>query len=78
MKPDQYHRLLGALDVALATFQEHASDLSGDDLRLKHELEVMRSQILKAESGHPFPFEPRPSFARASEFDMSRTPWIQE
>lgn len=78
MKPNQYHRLLGALDEALAAFKDYAADLTEDDLRLQRELEVMRSQILKAESGHPFPFKQRLLFEDDSDFDMTRTPWVQE
>lgn len=77
MKPDQYHRLLGALDNALNVFHDHADELSDDDRRVQHDLAVMRSQILRAESGHPFPFKFRLLNERDSEFDMTRTPWFK-
>jgi hypothetical protein len=77
MKPQHYHRLLGALDQALALFQELATELSDDDVRLKDDLELIRSQVLKAESGHPFPFKLRLSDEVDSDFDMTRTPWFK-
>jgi hypothetical protein len=78
MKPHQYHSLLGALDRALELFEEYTEDLSLDDLRVKDDLLLMRSQILKAESGHPFPFKLRLANEEDSDFDMTRTPWFKE
>jgi hypothetical protein len=78
MKPHQYHSLLGALDRAIDLFDQFAEDLSLDDIRVKEDLEIMRSQILKAESGHPFPFKLRLANEEDSEFDMTRTPWFKE
>jgi len=77
MNPDQYHSLLKALDRALSTFEKFAADLSEDDLRMRQDLEVIRSQVLKAESGHPFPFKSRLVNEEDSDFDMTRTPWFQ-
>jgi hypothetical protein len=77
MNPNQYHSLLGALDLALSTFTKFAADLSEDDVRLRENLEIIRSQVVKAESGHPFPFKSRLINEEDSEFDMSRTPWFQ-
>jgi hypothetical protein len=77
MHPDQYHTLLDALDQALSTFAKFAADLSEDDVRLREDLEILRSQVLKAESGHPFPFKSRLVNEEDSDFDMTRTPWFQ-
>jgi hypothetical protein len=77
MTPHQYHSLLGILDQALAAFQDFAADLSEDDLHVRDELEILRSQILKAESGHPFPFKSRLINEDDSDFDMTRTPWFK-
>src|SRR4051812_34742978 len=57
MTPAEYHRVLLALDVVLDAFEGPAIALSPDDARMRHELRVIRSQVLKAESGHPFPFQ---------------------
>jgi hypothetical protein len=77
MYPNQYRSLLGALDEALSTFENFARDLSEDDARLRQDLSTMRSQVLKAESGHPFPFKSRLLNEEDSQFDMSATPWFK-
>src|SRR4051812_35961766 len=56
MTPAQYHRILVALDVVLDAFDEPAVVLSPEEAKIQYELRVIRSKILKAESGHPFPF----------------------
>jgi hypothetical protein len=77
MKPQQYHALLGALDHALELFDRFAADLSVDDQHVRDDLELMRSKILRAESGHPFPFKFRLMNEEDSDFDMTRTPWFK-
>lgn len=57
MNPDQYHGVLLALDQALKIFKNPDAVLSADDRQMLMNLEVLRSQILKAESGHPFPLQ---------------------
>ena len=76
MKPHQYHVLLTAFDRVLATFDQFAIDMSEDDSRVRHEIEVIRSQILRAESGHPFPFKHRLLDEEEADFDMTRAPWF--
>jgi CheY-like chemotaxis protein len=56
MTPDQYHRILVALDVVLESFEAPLITLSSEEAKIQYELRVIRSKILKAESGHPFPF----------------------
>jgi CheY-like chemotaxis protein len=57
VNPDQYHGVLLALDQALKIFKNPDAVLSADDRQMLMNLEVLRSQILKAESGHPFPLQ---------------------
>jgi hypothetical protein len=77
MNPQQYHHLLGTLDQSLSLLAKYSRDLSEDDLRIKEDLEFIRSQVLKAESGHPFPFKSRLLNEEDSDFDMTRTPWFK-
>ena len=65
VNPDQYHNVLVTLDQALHVFQRAAEGLSTDDRRLLWQLEVLRSQVLRAESGHPFGEMQSPSVSRA-------------
>ena len=74
MKPDQYHSALVALDQALQVFQGAAANLSPDDEQLLRHLEVIRSQVLKAESGHPFPLQTLLPPNRAPELDSGESP----
>ncbi len=60
MNPDKYHLILAALDQALAVFNRCEEDRTDDDRELLKRLEIIRSQVLKAESGHPFPLRTRP------------------
>jgi CheY-like chemotaxis protein len=55
VKPDQYHEVLLALDQALQILEGSAPDHSPGDQELIRHLAIIRSQVLKAESGHPFP-----------------------
>ena len=57
MTPDHYHNVLLALDQALHIFREQTANLSADDRQMLWHLELLRSQVLKAESGHPFPLQ---------------------
>lgn len=57
MKPEEYHQILVALDQALQVFPGGAADLSAEDRKLQRHLELVRSVVLKAESGHPFPLQ---------------------
>lgn len=59
VRPDDYHLILMALDQALAVFGRCKQDWTDDDRELLKRLEIIRSQVLKAESGHPFPLRPR-------------------
>lgn len=77
MKPHQYQSLLTVLDQALSTIDDFVSDLSEDDQLIRDDLELMRSKIVRAESGHPFPFKARLMNEEDSDFDMSRTPWFK-
>lgn len=73
VNPNQYHSVLLALDQALLVFQRAAEDVSPDDRRLLWQLEILRSQVLKAESGHPFPELPTPAVNRDSQQIASAT-----
>ena len=72
MNPNQYHSVLIALDQALLVFQQAAADLSTESRRLLWQLEILRSQVLKAESGHPFPEMPVPAVSRTSEPNLEQ------
>lgn len=63
MKPAEYHSILIALDQALAVFARSEDEPTDDDRELLKRLEILRSQVLKAESGHPFPLRARPETA---------------
>jgi hypothetical protein len=76
MTPNQYHRILVSLDQVLFAFHEAADNLTTDDRLVRDELEIIRSQILKAESGHPFPFKKRLTNEEDSDVDMTRAPWM--
>ena len=73
MTPEQYHQLLVGLDRALFVFHEAEGDVSPDDQRLRQQIAVIRAQVLRAESGHPFPFG-QPSEAE-NDPDLTRMPW---
>ena len=60
VKPENYHLILAALDQALAVFKRFEEDRTADDRELLKRLEIIRSQVLKAESGHPFPLGTQP------------------
>jgi hypothetical protein len=75
MHPHEYHRILVGLDQALFAFHEAEDHLSQDDQRVRKELEVIRSEILKAESGHPFPFKRRVPDAEEADTEVTRAPW---
>ena len=77
MNANQYHRVLLGLDQVLILLNEASTHLSADEVRLKNQLEVIRSQVLKAESGHPFPFKTDSAFAPGStpDPDLTLGPW---
>ena len=77
MNANQYHRVLLGLDQVLILLNEASTHLSADEVRLKNQLEAIRSQVLKAESGHPFPFNTESAFAPGSTPDPNLTlaPW---
>jgi hypothetical protein len=74
MHPNEYHRVLVGLDQALFAFQEASDHLSAEDHRVRNELELIRSEILKAESGHPFPFR-RNAPDEDLDAENTRSPW---
>jgi CheY-like chemotaxis protein len=57
VKPEEYHQILVALDQALQVFPGGSAELSPEDRKLQRHLELVRSVVLKAESGHPFPLQ---------------------
>lgn len=77
MTPDQYHQVLIGLDRALFVFHEAANDLTADDAQLKMQIALLRAQVLRAESGHPFPLQPANVAARGSDADpdITRAPF---
>lgn len=52
---DCYNTVRVALDQALHVFQTAPAELSDADQQLLWQLEQIRSKVLRAESGHPFP-----------------------
>jgi len=77
MTAHNYHRILVTIDQALDVFAESAGHLSADDYQLKQQIEVIRSKILKAESGIPFPLRESSTFAQPTQADLevTRAPW---
>jgi CheY-like chemotaxis protein len=77
VEPEQHHRILLALDEALKVFQSSEASLSKVDRDLLLRLEIIRSQVLKAESGHPFPLHPStpPGASVETEPGGSGAPW---
>src|SRR5256885_7287224 len=55
MTPAQYHLILGALTEAEGHFEAGTSDWTKEDRALYQALRVIRAEVLKRESGHPFP-----------------------
>jgi hypothetical protein len=76
MNADQYHEVLLGLDRVLDLFDRPGVYLSPDDTNLQLRLRLLRSDVLKAESGHPFPSFTDPSFLlRDPDPDLTRAPW---
>jgi hypothetical protein len=74
MTPEQYHEVLIGLDRALFVMHEARDQLSDSDRQIEFRIAVLRSQILKAESGHPFPFFER---SEENDPDITRAPWTR-
>lgn len=79
MKSDNYHQIRVAIDRALAVFTESAGQLSADDYQLKHDIEVIRSRIYRAESATPFPrnVPPVSTSGTAGDPDLTKAPWYK-
>lgn len=77
MKPSQYHEVLSALDRTLVIFDQAVDNFSGEDLQLRLRIATIRSEVLKAESGHPFAFDPCTGIPAdsAGDVDVTRAPW---
>lgn len=77
MKADNYHQIRAAIDRALSVFAESSGQLSPDDYKLKHEIEVIRSKVLKAETATPFsPKVPATiTPGAAGDPDLTLAPW---
>jgi hypothetical protein len=84
MTPDQYHQVLIGLDRVLFVLHEAAGNLSDDDIKLRAQIALIRSQVLKAESGIPFPFAQAPANSELdrgerepieNDPDLTRMPW---
>lgn len=54
MTPSQYHTVLQKLDGVIEALAEAEPDWSAQDRVLERQLRILRSEVLKAESGHPF------------------------
>lgn len=78
MKPEQYHDVLVALDQALRVLEGTTTGLSAGDRELHRQLQFIRSQVLKAESGHPFPLEELLSLGRSIEAGRGRARSVPE
>jgi len=72
MTPQQYHEVLIGLDRVLFVFHESKAEMSGDDREVCRQIAMLRSQILKAESGHPFPFA---QLAPEGDPEITVAPW---
>jgi CheY-like chemotaxis protein len=55
VSPEQYHSILTSLDQALLVLRDASAEHTEQDREFLLELEILRSRILRAESGHPFP-----------------------
>lgn len=55
MTPAQYHGILTSLTDAERRFEASSNEWSAEDRELYQALRVIRSEVLKRESGHPFP-----------------------
>lgn len=76
MKPHQYHRLLVELDRTLDVFDEATADFSAEDLQLRLRIATLRSQVLKAGSGHPFALDASAG-AASMDPDLTPAPWTK-
>ena len=79
MKAEKYRQVIAAIDRALDIFAQSAGQLSADDLQMKSQLEQVRSKIVKAETGNPFPFKgssPLPT-ATAPDPNITQAPWTK-
>jgi len=74
VKPADYHLILAALDQALDVFNRADDEQTEDDRELLQRLAIIRSQVLKAESGHPFPLSTQPDLVRNSSSRNSDEP----
>jgi hypothetical protein len=76
MNADQYHEMLLQLDRLLEYFDRAGVLLSPQDLALRHQLRVLRSNVLKAESGHPFPAASFPAVIdNEGDEEITPAPW---
>lgn len=66
MSPEQYHRILTSLDQALLVLREASAEHTDLDREFLLQLEILRSRILRAESGHPFPAHIAPTLKAES------------
>lgn len=73
MSPQQYHEVLIGLDRALFVFEESREQMTAEDELLRAQVANLRSQLLKAESGHPFLFSP--SVRSVADPDETVAPW---
>ena len=80
MNANQYHRMALGLDQVLLLFNEASTELSADDVQLKHQLETIRSQFLKAESRQSLPSNTESAFATgtAADSDLTMAPWQKD
>lgn len=63
MNANQYNAVRTSLDVALKAFEVDGGNRSREDQTLFDLLVVIRAEVLKAESGHPFPLAKLASFS---------------
>src|SRR4051812_26076497 len=55
MTPSQYHKILCSLSQAELHFESSSADWTPEDRELYKALRVVRAEVLRRESGHPFP-----------------------
>ena len=58
MTPDEYHAILTALTEVEHLFEKSSATWTPDDHELYRAVRVIRCEVLKRESGHPFPSVP--------------------
>ncbi|MBI5691754.1 MAG: hypothetical protein HZC55_16845 [Verrucomicrobia bacterium] len=73
MNSSQYHSVLMGLDRALHAFKAARCEVTPEDRQLVQQLARIRSQVLRAETGLPFSFDPLAP--EPADPDTTQVPW---